>query len=113
MDISQKIQNTYDIQFTELKKVNKQKCPSKDASIFLEREKKTITGGRGREGPGWKRGGGGEKGGMIRYKLGDRSGALRTSRMNGNMNGGRCNDSPECTRDLRGERLPGLKGRDL
>ena len=56
MDISQKIQNTYDIQFTELKKVNKQKCPSKDASIFLEREKKTITGGKGREGPGCKRG---------------------------------------------------------
>jgi hypothetical protein len=30
------------IQSTELKKVNKQKGPSKDASIPLKREKKTI-----------------------------------------------------------------------
>jgi hypothetical protein len=47
------------IQSTELKKVNKQKGPSEDASIPLEREKKTITGGRdlgGRgEGKGKKR----------------------------------------------------------
>jgi hypothetical protein len=43
------------IQSSELKKVNKSKGPSKDASIPLGvgREKKAITGGR-REGPGCK-----------------------------------------------------------
>jgi hypothetical protein len=30
------------IQSTELKKVNKLKCPSKDASVALEREVKAI-----------------------------------------------------------------------
>ena len=35
------------IQSTELKKVNKLKCPSEDASVPLGREKKTITGGEG------------------------------------------------------------------
>ena len=30
--------------------------PSEDASILFKREKKAITGGRGREGPVWKRG---------------------------------------------------------
>ena len=33
------------VQFTELKKLNKVKCPSKDASVPLEREKKAITSG--------------------------------------------------------------------
>jgi hypothetical protein len=37
------------MQSTELKKVNKLKDPSKDASRPLGREKKAITGGRGRE----------------------------------------------------------------
>ena len=54
------------IQSTELKKVNKQKGPSEDASITLGREKKTIKGGRGREGAGWEKRGGGEKGNKIR-----------------------------------------------
>jgi hypothetical protein len=45
------------IQFTELKKIYKQKGSSEDASVPLGREKKTITGGRGKEGPGWERGG--------------------------------------------------------
>jgi hypothetical protein len=40
---------------TELKMVNKPKGPSEDASIPLEREKKSITVGRGREGHGWGR----------------------------------------------------------
>jgi hypothetical protein len=39
---------------TELKKVNKQKGLSEDVSIPLGRENKTITGGRGREGPWWR-----------------------------------------------------------
>ena len=48
MDISKKI--FYRI-FTELKKVNKLKCPSEDASVPLGREKKAITSG---EGGTWK-----------------------------------------------------------
>jgi hypothetical protein len=50
------------IQFTELKKVNKPKGPSEDASIPLGREKKTITGDRGREGSEWERERGGKRG---------------------------------------------------
>jgi hypothetical protein len=42
----------HSIQFTELKKVNKRKSPSEDASIPLGREKKAITGG-GRQGETW------------------------------------------------------------
>ena len=38
--------------FQELKKVNKLKCPSKDALVPPGREKKAITSGRRREGPG-------------------------------------------------------------
>ena len=38
------------IQFTELKKVNKPKVPSEDASIQFGRKKKAITGqGQGRD----------------------------------------------------------------
>jgi hypothetical protein len=33
------------IQFTELQKLNKLKCPSEDASVPLGREKKAITSG--------------------------------------------------------------------
>jgi hypothetical protein len=68
------------IQSTKLKKVNKQKGPSEDASIPLEREKKKIMGGRGREGPGWKTRWDGEKGNVIGYR-----GGGEDSRMNGNM----------------------------
>ena len=35
------------IQSTELKKLNKRKCPSEDASVPLGREKKAITSGEG------------------------------------------------------------------
>jgi hypothetical protein len=35
------------IQSTELKKINKLKCPSEDTSVSLEREKKAITSGEG------------------------------------------------------------------
>ena len=38
------------MQPTELKKINKPKGPSKDASISLGREKKAIRGGRERKG---------------------------------------------------------------
>jgi hypothetical protein len=34
-------------QFTELKKINKLKCPSEDASVPLGREKKAITSREG------------------------------------------------------------------
>ena len=47
MDISHK-KRIPRIQFTELKKVNKQKGPSEDASVPLGREKKIITKGEGR-----------------------------------------------------------------
>ena len=66
MDISQNIYIIPRIQCTELK-VSKMEGPGEDASIPLGREKKTITGGRGREGPVWERGQGGEKWNMIRY----------------------------------------------
>jgi hypothetical protein len=36
-----------EIQSTELKKVNKLKCPSEDASVPLEKERKAITSGEG------------------------------------------------------------------
>jgi hypothetical protein len=39
----------YRIQFTELKKVNKPKGTSEDASIPLGKEKKAVMKGRGRE----------------------------------------------------------------
>jgi hypothetical protein len=42
---------------TGLKKINKLKVPSEDALIPLEREKKMVMRNRGREGPGWEKGG--------------------------------------------------------
>jgi hypothetical protein len=72
---------------TEVKKINKEKAPTEDASIPLEREKKRITGGREREGPDWEtgEGGGGEKGEHDQvWGQGDRRKALNASRMNGN-----------------------------
>ena len=49
MDISKKKKKYRipKIQSTELKKVNKLKCPSEDASVPLGREKKAITSGEG------------------------------------------------------------------
>ena len=47
MDISQKRYRIPKIQSTELKKLNKLKCPSEDASVPLGREKKAITSGEG------------------------------------------------------------------
>jgi hypothetical protein len=49
-------------QFTELKKVNKLKCSSEDASVPLGREKKTITSGEGGRDLGGKVDSGGEWG---------------------------------------------------
>ena len=73
MDISQKRYRIPKIQSTELKKVNKPKGSSEDASIPLGREKKVIVGGRGKEGPGWERGQGEEEGNMIRHGGAERS----------------------------------------
>jgi hypothetical protein len=49
VDISQKKKKYRipKIQSTQLKKVNKLKCPSEDASVPLGREKKAITSGEG------------------------------------------------------------------
>ena len=47
----QKKYRKHKIRYTELKKVNKLKGPSEDASIPLGREKKAITGSRERERP--------------------------------------------------------------
>ena len=46
------------IQYTELTKVNKLKCPSEDTSFPLGREKKAITSGEGGRDLGGKVGGG-------------------------------------------------------
>jgi hypothetical protein len=56
VDISQK-KKKYRIpkvKSTELKKVNKLKCPSEDASVPLGKEKKAITSGEGGRDLGWK-----------------------------------------------------------
>jgi hypothetical protein len=56
------------IQSTELKKLNKRKCPSEDASVPLGRENKAITSGEGQRDLGEKvdgvggQWGGGERG---------------------------------------------------
>ena len=49
-----KLGQSLDCPSTELKKVNKHKVPSEDASILLGREKKTITEGKERERLGWE-----------------------------------------------------------
>jgi hypothetical protein len=59
------------MQFTELKKVNKLKGPSKDASVLCGREKRAITSGKeGRNLGGnmgkWKER---EEGNLIWYKV--------------------------------------------
>ena len=51
------------IQSTELKKLNKLKCPSEDASVPLGREKKAITSGEGGRDLGGKVDGGERDGG--------------------------------------------------
>ena len=70
MDISQEKYRIPKIQSTELKKVNKLKCPSEDASVPLGREKKTITsgeGGRDLQGNMDRVGGSGGKENLIWY----------------------------------------------
>ena len=72
------------MQSTELKKVNKPKGPSEDASITLGREKKAN---HREQRVGERSGGEGGKGNMIRYcvGVGRQSEAPRARRMNGNM----------------------------
>jgi hypothetical protein len=53
---------------------------------------------------------------MIWYWVGERTEALKALRKSGNRKlpeVGGCGDPPEGTRDLGGERLLGLKGRNL
>ena len=66
MHISPKAQNTHD-KLTNSMKLNKNEGQSVDSSIPLRRRNKIITGGRGREEHGYKRGGGGKEGSRIRY----------------------------------------------
>jgi hypothetical protein len=56
------------IQVTDHMKLNKKEDQSVDASVLLRRGNKIITGGRGREGPGQEKRGGGEMGqDRVRY----------------------------------------------
>jgi hypothetical protein len=48
-------------------KCNKQKCLNEETSIPLRRGNKIIMRSKGMEGPGWERGGRGEKRNRIRY----------------------------------------------
>jgi hypothetical protein len=85
-------------------------CPSPT----WEGEESNDKWGR-REGPGRERGAG-ERGTWSGIGWGERTKVLRASRKNGNRHPweiGGLGDPPECTRDLEGERLSGLKGRDL
>jgi hypothetical protein len=52
---------------------------------LLKCGKKIIMGDREREGSGWKRGGGGEKGTRLGISGEDRRESQRARRMNGNM----------------------------
>ena len=91
-------------------------CPSEDTSVPLGREKKAIIGCGGREGAGWERGVGGEKENRIRYRVVEMRAILKASRIGGNMQflwEGKGESHLESTRYLGGERLSGLKGRNL
>jgi hypothetical protein len=76
VDISQKYRIPR-IQPRDLRKFNKQKGPSEDASIPLRRGNKIIMGGSKREGPGREKGGSGHRGNGSRYGGRDRREAQR------------------------------------
>jgi hypothetical protein len=104
------------VKSTEFKKVNKLKGPTKDDSVPHGLEKKAIMRGKGATG----REGGWEMGWKREYDvvLGRGKGlkSLRASRKNGNRQPQEIEgwgDPPECTRDLVGERLSGIKKMDL
>ena len=118
MDISQrKITEYTKIQSTDLKKINKVKGPSEDASVSLGREKKATSRHEGGSHLGrkvdwiWER-----RNPNLVLDEEKKTEALRASKKNQNRQlwevGGWVYP-PECTRGLRGERLSGLKGRDL
>ena len=60
---------TPSINHIDYKKFSKKEGPSNDASIPLRRGKTIITGGRGREGPGWERCRGEERWGEVPQAL--------------------------------------------
>lgn len=105
------------VQFTDHKKLNKIEAQSVNASIQLRMGNKIITGGRGREGPGWERGGREEKGNRIRYGLGEGTGEKpRGPREGMEINSLReweWGNPLESARDQRSEMLLGLIGGDL
>ena len=69
------------IKHIDYKKFNKKEGPSNDVSIPLRQGKKIITGGKGREGPGWKRVRGEEKWGTGSGIGGDRRHVQKARRM--------------------------------
>ena len=93
------------IKSTELKKLNKLKCPSADASVPLGREKKAITSGEGGNGrvSGQGRGTRGEKGTLSGIGSVKRTEALRASRKNVNRQPQEIVGGPQTTRDLGGD----------
>jgi hypothetical protein len=103
------------IQLTDYIKFNMNKDPGEDASITLRKEKKIITGGRGRKGPGWKRGEGErwlEGGGRIKNGSKQKR-SQRARRMNAAVEGRGGGVPLENPRDLECESLSGLSGDDL
>ena len=109
------------IEYTECKKRSTNwNGPSKDASVPLGREKKSITSGEGgREGhwmlSGWGRSGL-ERETWSGIGWGKRTEDIRASKKNGNRKPqeiAHWGDPSVCTRDLGGQSLPGLKGRNL
>ena len=108
MDISKKEKKYIisKVRSIEVKKVNKLKRPSGNSSVPLGREKKSIT----------IAGSWGKRGTWPGIGRGKRTEALRASRKNGHRQPqviGCWGAPPECTRDLGGKRLRGIKGRDL
>jgi hypothetical protein len=114
------------LQFTELKNSQQAEVPKWEwlSPTWEEEENNHKWGGRegGRERTGRENGQGtrvsseGERRSWSGIGWGKRTEALRASRKNGNRQSqeiGGWGHPPECTRDLEGERLSGLKGIDL
>jgi hypothetical protein len=86
VDISQKKCRIPTTQLTGIKNVNNLKDPSEDASISIENEKKSTTGGERGGGARVRKGIGRGEGeyNQVGIEWGKRNEATRTSRKNGN-----------------------------